>query len=55
MVFRKGSCGGGGGGGGSLGSLGSLGTNLSNTLKNGVGHFGFMQFSFVKMLFFAYL
>ena len=42
MVFRKGSCGGGGG---------SLGTNLSN---NEVGHFGLMQFSFVKMLFFAY-
>ena len=48
MVFRKGSCGGGGG------SLGSLGTNLLNTLKNEVGHFGLMQFSFVKMLFFAY-
>ena len=49
MVFRKGSCGGGGE------SLGSLGTNLSNTLENEVGHFDLMQFSFVKMLFFAYL
>ena len=47
MVFRKGSCRGGGGGG----SLWSLGTNL---LNNEVGHFGLMQFSFVKMLFFAY-
>ena len=51
MVVRKGSC---GVGGGSGGSLGSLGTNLSNTLKNEVGHFGLMQFSFVKMLCFAY-
>ena len=30
----------------------SLGTSLSNTLKNEVGHFGLMRFSFVKMLFF---
>ena len=54
MVFRNGSL------GGSRKAyifarlIESLGTSLSNTFKNEVGHFGLMQFSFVKMLFFAY-
>ena len=48
--------GGGGGGGGTRMAyiFESLGTSLPNTLRNEVGHFRLMRFSFVKMLFFAY-
>ena len=55
MIFRKGFLAGGRGGGTRKAYIfESLGTSLSNTLKNEVGHFGLMRFSFVKMLFFAY-
>ena len=47
-VFRKGSL----GGTRKAYIIESLGTSSSNTMKNEVGHFGLMRFSFVKMLFF---
>ena len=53
MVFRKRSLGGARKAYIFAREIKSLGTNLSNTLKNEVCHFGLMRFSFVKM-FFAY-